>query len=374
MVDHSNYFPTTDQEWSSERAFWREQLQPAVNFALANEAKLDRNIQKALENRAFAEPPPWGDIIGKTRPREGPHGIILLNGKILTKWGDISRPDITFSVAKSFLSICAGLLLDDGIIPSFDDPIRKLVDDGGFDSDQNKDITWRQMLQMTSEWHGELWGKPDQVDHNRDLTIQPSDNTTKGTQRQLKKPGTHWEYNDVRVNRLSLALLRVAKQPLPDLLKKRIMDPISASPTWEWHGYENSWINLEGRQIQSVSGGSHWGGGLFINTLDQARIGLLMLNRGRWNGKQLLSENYISQALSPCRVNPDYGLFWWLNNSGKRLTNASRNSVCAVGFGGNFIWIEPDFELVCVTRWLEGSAYNEFCQKVLKVIRSNGLG
>ena len=372
MFDHSNYFPTTDQAWASERAFWREQLQPAVNFALENEAKLDRNIQKALENRAFAEPPPWGDIIGITRPRAGPHGIILLNGKILTKWGDIYRPDITFSVAKSFLSICAGLLLDDGLIRSFDDPIKKLVDDGGFDSAQNRDITWRQMLQMTSEWHGELWGKPDQIDHNRDLTIQPNDNTTKGEQRQLKKPGTYWEYNDVRVNRLSLALLRVAKQPLPDLLKERIMDPINASQTWEWHGYENSWINLRGRQMQSVSGGSHWGGGLFINSLDQARIGLLMLNRGRWNGKQLLSENYISQALTPCSVNPDYGLFWWLNNSGKRLTNATPNSACAVGFGGNFIWIEPDFKLVCVTRWLESSAYDEFCQKVLNIIRSNG--
>ncbi len=372
MFDHANYFPTTDQAWASERAFWREQLQPAVNFALENEAKLDRNIQKALENRAFAEPPPWGDIIGITRPRAGPHGIILLNGKILTKWGDIYRPDITFSVAKSFLSICAGLLLDDGLIPSFDDPIKKLVDDGGFDSAQNRDITWRQMLQMTSEWHGELWGKPDQIDHNRDLTIQPNDNTTKGEQRQLKKPGTYWEYNDVRVNRLSLALLRVAKQPLPDLLKERIMDPINASQTWEWHGYENSWINLRGRQMQSVSGGSHWGGGLFINSLDQARIGLLMLNRGRWNGKQLLSENYISQALTPCSVNADYGLFWWLNNSGKRLTNATPNSACAVGFGGNFIWIEPDFKLVCVTRWLESSAYDEFCQKVLNIIRSNG--
>ena len=67
MFDHSNYFPTTDQEWASDRDFWQEQLQPAVNFALENEAKLDRNIQKALENRAFAEPP----------PRPAPIGIFL---------------------------------------------------------------------------------------------------------------------------------------------------------------------------------------------------------------------------------------------------------------------------------------------------------
>ena len=372
MLDHSNYFPTAGDGWEVSGSSWSEQLQPAINFALDNESKLDRNIQKALENRAFAEPPPWGDIIGKTRPREGPHGIILLKGRILTKWGDTYRPDITFSVAKSFLSLCAGLLLDDGLIPSFDCPIRDLVKDGGFDSEQNKNITWRQMLQMTSEWTGELWGKPDQVDHNRDLTMRPSDNETKGTARRLEKPGSHWEYNDVRVNRLALALLRVVKRPLPELLKERIMDPIGASQTWEWHGYKNSWIELNGKQVQSVSGGSHWGGGLFISTLDQARMGLLMLNHGRWNGKQLLSENYINQALKPCSINPDYGLFWWLNNSGKRLTNASRNSACAVGFGGNFIWVEPDFNLVCVARWIEGSAFNEFCHKVLQAVRSKG--
>ena len=102
MLDHSNYFPTAGEDWESSGSSWSEQLQPAINFALSNESKLDRNIQKALENRAFAEPPPWGDIIGKTRSREGPHGIILLKGRILAKWGDTYRPDITFSVAKSF--------------------------------------------------------------------------------------------------------------------------------------------------------------------------------------------------------------------------------------------------------------------------------
>ncbi|GIR54718.1 MAG: hypothetical protein CM15mP62_21890 [Rhodospirillaceae bacterium] len=262
-------FPPQTKHGHQSVLFGGNNYNRQVNFALENEAKLDRNIQKALENRAFAEPPPWGDIIGITRPRAGPHGIILLNGKILTKWGDIYRPDITFSVAKSFLSICAGLLLDDGLIPSFDDPIKSLSTTVDLIALKNKDITWRQMLQMTSEWHGELWGKPDQIDHNRDQNDPTQRQHGQRRTETIKKPGTYWEYNDVRVNRLSLALPRVAKQPLPDLLKERIMDPINASQTWEWHGYENSWINLGGRQMQSVSGGSHWGGGLFINSLDR---------------------------------------------------------------------------------------------------------
>ena len=66
------------------------------------------------------------------------------------------------------------------------------------------------------------------------------------------------EYNDVRVNRLSLAALRVLKKPLPSVLKDRIMDPIGASSSWSWNGYSTSFVDLNGEQVQSVSGGGHW--------------------------------------------------------------------------------------------------------------------
>ncbi|MCV4860463.1 hypothetical protein OFB63_30920, partial [Escherichia coli] len=67
------------------------------------------------------------------------------------------------------------------------------------------------------------------------------------------------------------------------------MDPIGASNTWRWTGYRNAWIVLNGQPVQSVSGGGHWGGGMFINAYDMARFGLLTLHKGNWNGKQLLS-------------------------------------------------------------------------------------
>ena len=75
----------------------------------------------------------------------------------------------------------------------------------------------------------------------------------------------HWfwrncsdEYNDVRVNRLSLAALRVLDKPLPSVLKDRIMDPIGASSSWSWNGYTTSFVDLNGEKVQSVSGGGHW--------------------------------------------------------------------------------------------------------------------
>src|SRR5438132_13103220 len=97
------------------------------------------------------------------------------------------------------------------------------VDDGGFDPPHNDAITWHQLLQQTSEWGGLLWDKPDQIDRNRAVGGRPS-TAPKGSHRDLLTPGEFWEYNDVRVNRLSLALLRVWRRPLPEVFRELVMD------------------------------------------------------------------------------------------------------------------------------------------------------
>ncbi|MFH4233928.1 hypothetical protein WAJ75_23265, partial [Acinetobacter baumannii] len=72
--------------------------------------------------------------------------------------------------------------------------------------------------------------------------------------RQRNEPGTAYEYNDVRVNLLALCLLNVWRRPLPEVLKKFVMDEIGASDTWRWFGYENSYVVIDGNIVQSVSG------------------------------------------------------------------------------------------------------------------------
>ena len=79
---------------------------------------------------------------------------------------------------------------------------------------------------------------------------------------KLNEPGTFFKYNDVRVNLLAYSLLQVSRKPLPVVLKEKIMDPIGASTTWRWYGYDNSFVNIDGVMVQSVSGGGHFGGGL----------------------------------------------------------------------------------------------------------------
>lgn len=365
MAETSNYvgLPVISAE---KAGFYPPRLDAAVQFAVENESGMKRDIGAALKEGHFKEPWPIGKTIGPVKNRADPSGIILRNGKLVTKWGDIERIDMTFSISKSYLALCAGIAVADGLIPDVNAPVRDLVRDGGFSSAQNRDITWAQLLQLTSEWEGTLWDKPDWIDHNRIVNGNLASGPQKGVPRQMQKPGTHWEYNDVRVNRLSLALMYVFRRPLSEVLKERIMDPIGASDTWEWHGYDNSWLEMDGRTIQSVSGGAHWGGGLWISALDHARVGQLMLNKGMWNGKRILSAAWIKACITPCPIAPGYGYLWWLNSQDNKMIPAASNSVFfALGVGSQLLYIDPDNDLVIVVRWIEKDSIDGFVERVL---------
>ena len=142
------------------------------------------------------------------------------------------------------------------------------------------------------------------------------------------------------------------------------MDPIGASSTWRWYGYENSWVNIDGNWVQSVSGGGHSGGGLFISTEDHARFGLLFLNQGKWKEKQIISPEWIGETTTPSPANPSYGYLWWLNHpdSSRYVKEAGEDMFYAAGFGGNFV-ILPQHNMVVVTRWLAPKVMPEFIKK-----------
>ncbi len=358
------YVPASGPNWarvSPPRAgFNPDRLQAAVDRATEIETHWTHNLERPLDDMMH-EPPPYDEKIGPLKDRGEQSGVILRGGRIVAEWGTPDRADMTFSATKSYLSLCLGLAYDRGLIPDLDAPVRDLVDDGGFDAPHNHKITWRMLFQQTSEWSGELWGKPDWLDHHRHTEM-------KGTKRAMKEPGTHWEYNDVRVNRASLALLRVWKRPLPEILKEYIMDPIGASETWEWHGYRNSFVTIDGREMQSVSGGGHWGGGLFIDSFDHARVGHLLLRRGNWGGSQLLSEDYLDRALAPCSHNKNYGYMFWLNGPRQRGPSAPPSSFFLSGAGHNVVWVDPEHDLVAVLRWVQRPRVDEVYEAILDAL------
>jgi hypothetical protein len=345
-------------------------LKEAVAFAQANDSPWPRSLYhpdgRYVGIVEWNETGPWSEIVGPVRPRGGPAGVILKGGRCAAEWGEVTRTDMTFSVAKSYLAVLAGLAAADGLF-AVDDRVGATVKGPLFEGAHNGAITWRHLLQQSSEWQGELWGKSDQVDHNRRLGVG-ADNSRKGHRRELKAPGTYFEYNDVRVNLLAYCLLQRFGRALPDVLRERVMDPIGASKSWEWHGYSTSFTEVNGQRVQSVSGGGHWGGGMFISARDHARLGLLVARRGRWGDRQVLSQAWIDEMVSPSPTNEGYGYMWWLNRGDARYPSAPPSSFSARGAGTNLIWVDPDHDLVVVLRWIAGTAIDGFLARLLAAV------
>ena len=360
-------------------------LQEAIVYAQAHESKESRDLKQAFYQGSFGREP-FGYPVGPLKERGPATGLIIKNGYIVAEWGEPTRVDQTFSVAKSFLSSVAGLAFDAGLITSVDDkvhtymapiipyePGRLSADKADalshkdvidlFDTDHNRTIAWDHLLRQTSDWEGTLWGKPDWAD-------RPTQNSNEWLTRPRNAPGTSYKYNDTRVNVLALALLNLWRQPLPVVLKEKIMDPIGASRTWRWTGYENSWVVIDGQLMQSVSGGSHWGGGLFINAYDQARFGYLTLRNGKWKDKQIISEGWLKMARTPTSVQPTYGFMnFYLNTDKKLYASAPATAFAHIGAGSNIVYVDQENDLIIVARWIEGNAMNGLIEKVLKAKR-----
>lgn len=364
------YFPPANGSWAhrspTDFGIDTVKINEAVAFAEANEYSGARDLRQAILKGFESEP--FHKILGPTKKRGGPAGMILHKGYCIAEWGAVERVDMTFSVTKSYLSTLAGLALEDGLIRSVEDPVGQYVWSGEFDGAHNSTINWEHLLTQTSDWTGTLWGTPDWGDRP-----PRRGNIDDWKFRELSEPGARFEYNDVRVNLLAYSLLQVLRKPLPQVLKERIMDPIGASTTWRWYGYENSWVTVDGQWMQSVSGGGHSGGGVFISAEDHARFGLLFLNQGNWNGQQLFDPNWISAITTPATANSNYGYMWWLNREGRRYMEGVGSDVYyAAGFGGNFIVIDPTHDLVIVTRWLEPSKLADFLPIILDAFPQEG--
>ena len=173
--------------------------------------------------------------------------------------------------------------------------------------------------------------------------------------RATEAPGAHYEYNDVRINRFALSLLELFKKPVPDVFRDEVMNPIGASNTWKWVPYANSYVMIDGKRMASVSGGTRWGGGVWISSYDEARFGLLWLRRGKWGTKQIVPESYVKLATTPSPHGPDYGFLWWLNTTGREWSGSPTSMFEARGNGGNIISVDPAHDLVVVWRWSSNS-------------------
>ena len=301
------------------------------------------------------DPPPFDRLLGPVHPRGPQSGVVLQHGREIAAWGEPDRADLTFSVAKTFLALLAGVAQAEGLLGDEDEPVARRLPGIGFDSAHNRAVTWTHLLTQTSEWEGSSFGIPDTVDRWRRVAQDPQPTRgPKGAARPLRPPGTYWEYNDVRINQLALALLHLFRRPLGEVFLDRLLRPLGGGEGFAWRGYDDAWVELPGvGRLPSVPGGSHWGGGVSISARDQARVGQMILEGGRVGGRQIIPLAWLERMATPSAVAPFYGRLLWLNPGAAIFPGASSEAVFMLGAGGHWVWIDPRFDAVVVLRWLD---------------------
>jgi CubicO group peptidase (beta-lactamase class C family) len=353
----ATYYPSAG-EWTrktpAEVGMDAAKLAAAIKFAEARETNWPRDF--STQEKIF------GSLLGPIpAQRAATSGLVIRSGYIVAEFGDTSAVGPTYSVAKSMLATVTGIAVRDGLIKNLDAPVGSQIADGGYRSPQNAQVTWRHHLQQESEWEGEMWGK------KHDFVGRAAFGDGERKPRNLQPPGAHYEYNDVRINRFALSLLRLFGKPVPEVFREQVMSVIGASNSWQWIPYTNSYAEVDGRTLASVSGGTRWGGGVWINAVDMARFGYLWLRNGRWESQQIVPPAFVKAALTPSAHGPDYGFLWWLNTRGGAKTLPT-NSFQAQGAGSNTIFVSPDHDLVIVWRW-HGAGKEDFFRQVIDAIQ-----
>jgi CubicO group peptidase (beta-lactamase class C family) len=245
------------------------------------------------------------------------------------------------SASKSVISLLVGIAIDRKLIASVDAPVVKFfpeyaaVKSPGWDQ-----VTLRHLLTMSS---GMQW------DENRDWKDPGNDEPHLGNEADparyilskpiAKPPDTVWTYNGGGTDLLGNIIERVSGKPLEAFARETLFEPLGISD-WEWMKYGN------GKVASAV--------GLRVRPRDAAKIGQLMLDRGAWGGRQIVSPEWIEQSVRPRFQAIGYfsGLFfygqqWWLGRSIAQQKEVKW--IAAMGSGGQRIFIVPDRDLVVMT-------------------------
>jgi CubicO group peptidase (beta-lactamase class C family) len=300
--------------------------------------------------------------------------VIVRRGRIVWKGDNIDKVHGVWSVTKSFTSTVLGLLID---------LMRCALDTLAAEhvlalKEKYPTVTLRHFTTMTSGYRaiGDAEAKGSYLHGPSGRPFEPA--------APLFAPGEKYAYWDSAMNTFGLTLTKIAGEPLDTLLKRKIMDPIGADPKqWKW-GTRN-----EVKDIRVNSGSGNAGQSVQISAREMARFGHLILNRGNWDGKQLVSAKWIEQATTvqvPARLanahpkgeiagSGQYGFNWWVNGkdqAGKRKwPDAPETTFAAIGFNNNRMWIVPEWEMVIVRlgldqgqREITDAVANEFLKQI----------
>lgn len=262
----------------------------------------------------------------------------------------------SYSIAKSFTSAVIGIALDQNFINSIDDKISDYYPDLNHDTIQQwkKDISIENLLTMTS---GIDWSESGLATNDLFQMTQSSDYVDYVLNKPVAvEPGTRWSYNSGESMLLSGIINSTTGQSMLEFANENLLKPIGI--------YDLEWIS--DNENHTVAG---WG--ISATTHDYARFGYLYLNKGNWDGSELISETWINQSVTSFSVSvPYYGYLWWLSD--EELyddTNLPDDIYMAIGAFGQYIIVIPSENILIVR---VGSDLNwnpdEFIQLVLDAL------
>lgn len=313
----------------------------------------------------------------------GPDGVkelvIICNGCMIWKGTDIDKIHGVWSLTKSFTSTVLALVIDDGkatLDTLAKDYLRGMAA-------TYPTVTLRHFTTMTSGYYAV--GDEPRGSYRHGPSPTPFDPASKPL---FAPPGSQYAYWDSAMNQFANVLTRIAGEPIEDLFKRRIADPIRMNPDkWDWGDFGKT----NGLVVNCGSGNHNQH--IRISARELARFGHLFLNRGNWDGKQLISKSWVDTATKP-HVSASlplallsgadgrgvYGYNWWANGirpNGKRSwPGAPRGTYAASGYNNNDMFVIPEWNMIIVRLGLDQSEfpitdaiYSTFLQKVGQAIQ-----
>lgn len=300
--------------------------------------------------------------------------MIVRNGYLIWQGSNVDKVHGIWSLTKSFTSTALGLLIDDGKT-ALDTKACTIIPDM---QDRYPELTLRHFTTMTSGYRAE-------GDEPRGSYMHGPSRTPFTPGKPLfTPPGSRYAYWDSAMNQFGHVLTRSAGEPLALLFERRIAEPIQMNPEkWRW----GTFGKMNGMHVNGGSGNSNKH--MFISARELARFGLLFLNRGNWNGKQIISQAWadaVHQNHVPITIplgHPEsgiegrgvYGFNWWTNgikpDGQRKWPGAPLGTYAASGYNNNDMFIIPEWNMVVVRlgldqqdRKITDETYGEFLNRI----------
>jgi CubicO group peptidase (beta-lactamase class C family) len=311
------------------------------------------------------------ELLARTVGADGVRELVVIrHGRMIYRGDDIDKRHGVWSATKSFTSTVLGLLIADGKCTLDTCAAEVLPELKAY----YPGVTLRHFTTMTSGYRAEGDETTGSYKHGPSKTpFVPNPEPL------FTPPGSQYAYWDSAMNTFALALTKIAGEPIEQLFKRRVADPIGMK-NWDWEDY----ATVDGVIVNGGSGNGNKH--IFISAREMARFGLLFLNHGRWDERQLVPEAWVAEATrihvpaSMPWAQPEseidgrgvYGFNWWRNglkpDGTRKFPAAPEGMFWASGHNNNKCFVIPEWDMVIVRLGLDGRAkdevWNDFLAKV----------